>query len=87
MYRVLFLIKLHLITALGVGLALPLFAADKPQAKPQAKPKAEAEAGYIRFREHPNGAVMEVAVIQMKNAKTGALGNFGSSPKPPCVGA
>ena len=72
MNRVLSVVKLRLITALGVGLALPLFAADKPQAKPQAKPKAEAEAGYIRFREHPKGAVMEVAVIQMKNAKTGA---------------
>ena len=66
MYRVLSVMKLQIITALGVGLALPLIAADKPQAKP------ETEAGYIRFREHPKGAVMEVAVIQMKNAKTGA---------------
>ena len=65
MYRVLSVMKLQIITALGVGLALPLIAADKPQAKP------ETEAGYIRFREHDKGAVMEVAVIQMKNAKTG----------------
>ena len=74
MTRVLNVMKPHLIAALGVGLALPLFAADKPQAKLGAKPKgkAEAEAGYIRFREHGKGAVMEVAILQMKNAKTGA---------------
>ena len=57
--------KPHLISVLGGGLAWPLFAAEKPQV--EAKP----EAGYIRFREHDKGAAMEVAVIQMKNAKTG----------------
>jgi len=65
MNRVLTAMKPHLITALGIGLAWPLFAAEKPQAE------AKAEAGYIRFREHDKGAAMEVAVIQMKNAKTG----------------
>jgi len=58
--------KSHWIAALAMSLALPLFAAEKPQAKP------EAEAGYIRFREHDKGAAMEVAILQMKNAKTGA---------------
>ena len=66
MNRVLTAMKPHLITALGIGLAWPLFAAEKPQAE------AKAEAAYIRFREHGKGAAMEVAVIQMKNAKTGA---------------
>jgi hypothetical protein len=65
MNRVLTAVKLHLITALGFGLAWPMFAAEKPQVE------AKAEAGYIRFREHDKGAAMEVAVIQMKNAKTG----------------
>ena len=65
MNRVLTAMKPHLITVLGVGLAWPLFAAEKPQAE------AKAEAGYIRFREHDKGAAMEVAVIQMKNTKTG----------------
>ena len=66
MNRVLAAMKPHLITALGVGLVWPLFAAEKPQVE------GKAEAGYIRFREHDKGAAMEVAVIQMKNSKTGA---------------
>ena len=52
MNRVLTAMKPHLITALGIGLAWPLFAAEKPQVE------AKAEAGYIRFREHDKGAAM-----------------------------
>ncbi|MBC8326885.1 MAG: hypothetical protein H8E27_14795 [Verrucomicrobia subdivision 3 bacterium] len=72
MNRVLTNMKPYLIVVLGVGFSLPLLAADRPHAKSEAKPKGKAEAGYIRFREHGKGAVMEVAILQMKNAKTGA---------------
>ncbi len=60
MHKIVKAIRLPWIAALSVGLALPLWAADKP-----------VEAEYVRFHEHAQGAGLQVAVVQMRHPKTG----------------